>query len=206
MTCPYSGCAKTFKIISSFTSHLSRCHKQCDVTHIAPSHIRETEYAPDDSDNGSNIDSEVQTVQQDGDSDPGSAQDRYIGNMALFFLGLQAKYPVPASTVSRTASELRVLQDIQPEFTMDLFSRGLQEYGVPNEALQNLGKYVYEHSSMQGPLHTSSGTLTTHHKRLQCYRKMFNLGEPVQITLDHDDTGKTRHFHYVPILEALNLP
>ncbi|XP_032366275.1 uncharacterized protein LOC116685222 [Etheostoma spectabile] len=47
VTCPYSGCAKAFKVISSFTSHLSRCHKQCDVTHIDQSYIRETtEYAP----------------------------------------------------------------------------------------------------------------------------------------------------------------
>ena len=87
MTCPYSGCAKTFKVISSLTSHLSRCHKQCDVTHIDQSYIRETiEYATARLDNASDIDSEVQTVQQDGESDSGSAQDKFTENMALFFL------------------------------------------------------------------------------------------------------------------------
>lgn len=87
----------------------------------------------------------------------------------FFFLGLQAKYLVPASTVLEIASEMRVLQDMQYDFTMDLFSRGLQEYGVPDEALQNLGKRV----------------------------------QIIQITLGHDDKGRIRHFHYVPILKIL---
>ncbi len=142
-------------------------------------------------------------MQQDRDSDLGSAQDKCTENMALFFLGLQAKHLVPISTVSAIANEMKVLQDIQHEFTMDLFSRGLQEYGVPDEALQNLGKHVYEQSPIQGALHESSGTLSTHHKRLQYYRKEFSLVEPVQITLGHDDKGKAKHFNYVPILESL---
>lgn len=86
---------------------------------------------------------------------------------------------------------------------MDLFSRGLQEYGVPDEALQNLGQHVYEQSPMQSTLHTNNGSLTTHYRRLQYYRKEFNLVEPVQINLGQDDTGKQQHFHYVPILQSL---
>ena len=191
---------------------MSRCHKQCDVTHICQGHISETEYVHADSDNGpgSYIDGEIHhddgesaAGQQDRDTDPGSAEDRYTENMALFFLGLQAKYLVPASTVSKIASEMRMLQELQHEFTMDLFSRGLQEYGVPDEALHNLGQHVYEQSPMQNTLHTNNGSLTTHHRRLQYYRKELSLVEPVQINLGCDDTGKQQHFHYVPILQSL---
>ncbi|KAA0712544.1 hypothetical protein E1301_Tti019060 [Triplophysa tibetana] len=127
VTCPYNGCTKTFKVTSSFTSHLSRYHKQCDVLDIAQNHIVETCSDPDS----------VQTVQQEAHSDPGPAQDKYSENIALFFLGLQAKYLVPASTVNTIVSEMRVLQDMQHEFTMSLFSRSLHEYELYDSQLKD---------------------------------------------------------------------
>lgn len=80
--------------------------------------------------------------------------------MALFSFGLQAMYLVLASTDFEIASEMKALQDMQHEFTVDLFSRGQQEYGVPDEALQNLGKHVQTTSK--------NGTLTTHTTKDVC--------------------------------------
>lgn len=113
----------------------------------------------------------VQTVQQEAHSDPGPAHDKYTENVARFL--------VPASTVTAIVSEMRALQDMEHEFTMSLFSRSLQEYGVPDEALQNLGNRVYEQSPMQSKLNAIRGTLTTHHKTLNYYKKEFGLVEPV---------------------------
>lgn len=89
-------------------------------------------------------------------------QDSYTENLALFYLGLQAKYLVPASTITEIANEMKTLQDIQQEYTIDVLSRELAQYGVPTETLTRVGKSAYEQSPMHSALH-ANGPLSTHH-------------------------------------------
>ena len=89
-------------------------------------------------------------------------QDAYTEKLDLFYLGLQAKYLVPASTITEIANEMKTLPDIQQEYTMDMLSRELEQFGVPTETLTFLGKSAYEQSPMHKALH-ANGPLTTHH-------------------------------------------
>lgn len=131
-------------------------------------------------------------------------QDAYTENLALFYLGLQAKYLVPASTITEIANEMKILQDIQQEYTVDVLAQELEQYDVPSETFTCLGKSVYERSPMHEALH-ASGPLTTHHRRLQYYKRHFNYVQPVEVTLGYDDRGQRRHYHYIPLLDTLRV-
>lgn len=39
VSCPFDGCSKTFNVKSSFSSHISRCHRGWNVTQIATVHL-----------------------------------------------------------------------------------------------------------------------------------------------------------------------
>lgn len=75
---------------------------------------------------------------KDGGSD--KVQNTYTENLALFYLGLQGKYLVPASTITETSNEIKTLQGIQQEYTMNVLFQELKQYGVPTETLRYLGK------------------------------------------------------------------
>lgn len=51
----------------------------------------------------------------------------YTHSLAQFFLGLQSKYLVPASTITEIASEMKTLNDIQQEYTIDGLARELEQ-------------------------------------------------------------------------------
>lgn len=202
IACPFQSCSKSFKIKSSFSAHVARYHKNWDVTQIAFTHLAETiEHHDDLSENNVEVHTGLH-VEAEFETPESGPLDKYTENLALFFLGLQAKYIVPASTVTEIASEMRTLQDIQHEFTVKRLISDLQEHGVPQNVLQEFGKKLYDDSPLQRAL-ASGGTLATHHRRIQFYRNNFNLVEPLQITLGHNDQGVKRHFQYIPILESL---
>ncbi len=146
----------------------------------------------------------ISVINEEQSNDFGSdeVQDTYTQNLALFYLGLQVKYLVPAATITEIANEMKTLQDIQQEYTMDVLSQQLEQYGVPTETLTCLGKSAYEQGPMHEVLH-ANGPLTTHHQGLQYYKTHCNYVQPVEVTLGYDDRGQKRHYHYIPVLESL---
>lgn len=209
VVCPFDGCGRTFNVKTSLSSHISRIHRGWNTTQISSIYLsdvqaRLTDSTPEVSTYVStdpDTDVHSQVCQGNTDNDK-NAQDRFIENLALFCLGLQTKYLVPASTISEIVNEMKTLQDVQQEFTMGVLGLKLEQYGVQRETLLSLGQSVYE----QSPLHAAlcaSGPLTTHHRRLQYFKSHFNYVHPVEVTLGYNDSGKRRHYHYVPLLDSL---
>lgn len=64
-------------------------------------------------------------------------------------LGFAGKVFSPILHNDRSQNELKTLQDIQQEFTMDVPPGELEQYGVP---LRCLGKSAYEQSPMHEAL------------------------------------------------------
>lgn len=123
-------------------------------------------------------------------------------DLFCFFLGLQAKYLVLASTVREAAAEMKTLQDIQHDYTIETLSKGLDEYRVSAQTLMSLGKDVYEQNPKHEALH-ANGPLSTHHRMLRDCRTHFSHVEPVEIILGCNDSGDKRYYQYVPVLESL---
>lgn len=136
VTCPFDGCSKTFSVKSCFLTHISRYHKGWDVTKTAPVHKCElTERSLQGE--GSHVEPESLDIDAEQSDHFGSDQvkDTFTESLAQFYLGLQAKYLVPASTITEIANEMRTLCDIQQEYTVDALARELGQYGVPKETV-----------------------------------------------------------------------
>lgn len=88
---------------------------------------------------------------QSRDTESDEVSDAYTKNLALFYLGLKAKYSVLVSTITEITSEMKT-RDIQQEYTMDVESQELEQHGFPTETLRSLGKSAYKHSSMHKAL------------------------------------------------------
>lgn len=132
VTCLFGDCAKTFNLKTSVSSHISRCHRGWTVTQIAPAHICEDGQLGEGAHVTENVteNTDVTEAAQSIDVENDNIQDAYTTNLALFFLRLQAQFLVPASTIIGIANEMKTLQDIQQEYTMDVLSQELEQYGV----------------------------------------------------------------------------
>ena len=53
ISCPFSNCTSRFKVKSSFTSHLSRCHRKHDMSQIDKSLIHNTPASANEEENSS---------------------------------------------------------------------------------------------------------------------------------------------------------
>lgn len=105
VTCPYDGCSKTFNVKTSFSSHISRYHRRWDVTQIAPVHLCEVAEQSSPGEGAHDVDSvpdEIDAINTDQSEN--EVQDAYTNSLAQFFLGLQAKQLVPASTITEIAN------------------------------------------------------------------------------------------------------
>lgn len=203
VTCPFDECSKTFNV--KMSSHISRYHKSWNVTQILPVHIVKVAVQSSPGEEAHVSDSVPEEIDvTDADQSKDEAQDAYTENLPLFFLGLEAKHLVPPSTITEIVNEMKTLQDIQQEHTMDVLSRDLKQYSVSAEMLRCLGESAYEQSPVHKALH-ANGPSTTYYRRLQYYKTHYNYVQPVEVTLGYNDRGQKRHYHYIPILESLSV-
>lgn len=105
VTCPFDGCSKTFNVKTSFTSHISRYHRRWDVTQITPVNLCEVAEQSSPGEGAHDVDSvpeEIDVINTDQSNN--EVQDTYTNSLVLFYLGLQSKQLVPASTITKIAN------------------------------------------------------------------------------------------------------
>lgn len=114
--CPITGCRKYFRVRSTFSAHLSRNHK-CDFQ-------RSVCAVPD-------VNTEMHDVSTEGFNDvefqDGPAiqldKDKFLTNLALFYLRMQSKMILPATTIQtlidevHTNSMTHILSKVDEELT-----------------------------------------------------------------------------------------
>lgn len=104
IVCPFKQCDKTFTVVSTFTSYLSRKHKRSEEGNLMDSIIS---LAGASGSSGPRGDTDSQCyVGIDADNadhlefSPENIEDSlFLRNLALFYLKLQAKLLLPASTI-----------------------------------------------------------------------------------------------------------
>ena len=107
--CPYNGCENLFKNKSTFAEHLSRQYQSCSATHL-PSIHKDL-----DMDISNELHPRDNLHDTDGDADellslPVSQEtkDLCVKNIALFYLKLQSKYLLPASTIQHIMEDCKM--------------------------------------------------------------------------------------------------
>lgn len=123
--CPVTGCTSVFNIKSTFTSHMSRKHR--DITDssisdmyrdIAPqsSVATSTESAESCSQrNEAPVVSETGTEEEDISE---NFCDLYLRNVSLFYLKLQGRFLLPALTIQNIVEEVQNIHDLGQAYTL----------------------------------------------------------------------------------------
>ena len=195
--CPFSNCNKTFKVKSSFTSHVSRTHKHEIVnTQVTYSELsvssqiepNETETGMDQSENQSQVLEEI------------DIRSLYMKNLCLFYMQLQAKYLVPSSTIQMIVEEINGLNDICHQYTKDKIKETLR--GNTNMSDAEIDS-VFQ-SLQEADLHAScSSRLSTEYIRRQYFEKNFAYVHPENVFLGTNEHRRDSYAQYIPLHDTL---
>ena len=152
ISCPFDGCAQTFKIKSTFTSHLSRKHQHSiqlrtvgvDAEECRSSTSSENELSTSLSKNQSmtednipvagDLNEEISLNDFDFENDD-ETEAQYLKTLALFYLKLQGKYLLPASTIQVIVSEFTECQDINQNMLVKKVGDEMANFNISPEVI-----------------------------------------------------------------------
>ena len=200
--CPYNGCENLFKNKSSFSAHLSRQHQSCSMTQLP------TIYEEVDMDISNELHPCDNLHGDDGDADEllslpvtQETKDLYLRNLALFYLKLQSKYLLPASTIQHIMEELQDVHCLGQSFLRhQLILKLQQDADLTGEKIEQIIEDVFQSDMFAS---CNAGPLRSDYVRKQLYKHMLDYVEPQSFRLGINDSGKECSFQYVPVLESL---
>lgn len=109
VSCPFRNCDKRFLVVSTFSSHLSRTHKQCTARDISSSltsdsgAVMHAECSGEQAENmgvQENVLYDVDKEEEESDVFPECADESlFLNSLTLFYLKLQAKLLLPSSVI-----------------------------------------------------------------------------------------------------------
>ena len=199
--CPYIGCNSFYKVISSFSAHLSRKHRS------QPLQDNEVSVA----NTSTNCDSLV-LVQNENlpeSSNSASIQDEsndllftqsMLKKYALHFMKMQYQFLIPESTVSKIIIEMKSLvKESVQHFNVNRLKNIMLACNVDSSKVDDvLKKYC------DLPYPETFSVLQTTYMRKQFFDKTFPCVLPVSMNLSTLHTDQPVHtFDYVPILKTL---
>ena len=224
LCCPFKQCSGLFEKKSSFTSHISRCHRNYSVQDLNPKYITGENASThcgnlDDHDgngcddlNGPNVTSvDIDMGSNSGHETLSSAE--YTKYIALFLLKLQAKHMIADNTIQVIVDEMFYLQQcslnhinayIQSKMTADVNDevfKNIVEDTV--KGITNLGCSLTPKSDFNQVESPENGILRSQFLRKRYFHTKFNYVSPIEIVLEESDDDKKICCHYVPILKTL---
>lgn len=190
--CPFRSCNRTFKVKSSFTSHVARTHRHetdvnTRVTYSEPSVSSQIE--SNETETGMDLSKNQSQVTEDID-----ISSLYKRNLCLFYMQLQAKYLVPSSTIQMIVEEMNVLNDICHQYTKDKIKETLRANGNMSDAEVDS---VFQ-SLQETDLHAAcSSHLSTEHTRRQYFEKNFAYVHPENVYLGTNEHRRDCYAQYI---------
>ncbi|XP_071810939.1 uncharacterized protein [Apostichopus japonicus] len=200
--CPFNNCESSFTKKSSFTSHLSRCHKS-DMTDHIPAELIAIENNFENQDDATvyaefdaNSLDELEVLQETD-----NVEDLFVQNLLLFYLQLESKYLLPSSTVQHIVEQFNDIHSLgQTVIFQKLLSKLTDELDIPEQTAKEL---INEMKSSDLLSECSTGPLRSDYIHKSTYKKKFNYVAPVPIKLGRNDNNREREFQYIPIKDSL---
>lgn len=195
--CPFRHCTKVFKVKSSFTSHLSRCHKdETDVnkgfTYTEPSLSYQSTQIENET--------EIQSTSEFEATEDLDIRPLYMRNLCLFYMQLQAKYLVPSSTIQMIVEEINGLNSICHQYTKDKIEETLRVH--TNMSGTEIGSVVQR--LQESDIHAEcSSSLSTEYSRRQYFQKNFAYVHPESLYLGTNEHRKDCYAQYIPLSNTL---
>lgn len=208
--CPYVNCMKKFSKKSSFTSHMSRLHPKLTFALLDSRHKVNVslETAADVSESNADLTSDVSGFMDsslgDDECDIGDSSldmtENFKRSLALFYLKLQTKLLIPASTVQLIVNEFNTVNAMNLEFLTTKTRLHLSTTGIEPEVINKMLREVMGSDLLS---HCNSGDLRNDYMRKKFYKQHFNYVEPKPYFLGLDSTRKERFGQYVPIKSTI---
>lgn len=201
VSCPYTGCTKYFRVKSTFTSHLSRNHKHS----VANSEATNRHSLADNQKNTQSTMSDETVSEVDLGLDctlEGTVldQSQFLSNLALFYLKMQAKMLLPASTIQTIIEEFQEVHSSGMKCVLSKLHEKLSTLKLQDSEISEIIDEVSQEDLFKA---CNEGALRSDKTRKSYFKKTFSYVEPTQIYLGSDATGKERFCQYVPIKETL---
>ena len=215
--CPFEKCLKHFSKKSSFSSHLSRCHstltlscldnrfkinnddvinnsvtRSCGDDDAVSS--RPTAIAPE-----STSDSLLDAGLHDAELSF-TDNDLFKRNLALFYLKLQAKLLIPASTVQLIADEFTNIHELNQEYLLAKTKIKLMAAGL---ACENVDSVLYEMKCSDLLVAYNRGEFRNDYMRKKYYKQQLHYIQPKSYFLEVDNNGQDRCAQYVPVIQTI---
>jgi len=212
--CPAQGCGRIFSKKSSFSAHLSVKHGILNKNTIDGELLVDCTSGA-----GANSDDDVLFPQEtivgcdthDGDnnddSDMGSAdtvdKDAFLRNFSLFFLKLQCRFNVPASTVELIANEIFNLHQQNMDMCLQVVQSQLSSQNVDHVVIHEIVNACKQVDFFNAALNSDVGVLRSQHIRKRFYKENFRYVEPLEMKLGVNKYGRPSICHYISVQETL---
>jgi len=193
VTCPVRGCTCVFRVKSSFTSHMSRKHKNCLENVICETSNEDTQSAVSATTQYSSVPDAEDTVGP-------NFSDLYLRNVCMFYMKLQGQHLLPASTIQNIVEEIQNIHELGQTYTLNRLNLLLKEMSFANEDIAKICDTVKQ-LDLFSTCHT--GPMRTVYSRAQCFKDLFKYGEPKKVLLGKDEDRTDRFAYYVPVLNTL---
>ncbi|XP_034238378.1 uncharacterized protein LOC117643547 [Thrips palmi] len=194
--CPFPKCTKKYSVLSSFTGHVTRTHKNQKtlVPSCVPSSLpqEENDFLYEDS-HVDNEDLYLTTHEANFKND----KQLWLDSFAQFYMRLEYEHLIPQETVQNICEEMKMVHDVNLDFiSMRLKSR-LSSEGLAAEKVDEILKDCLPSQS--------SKPLSTSYLRRQYYINNFLYVAPVPVKLPPPKKYPhlKRYFYYVPLKETL---
>lgn len=206
VACPFQQCDKSFTVISTLSCHLTRKHRESGQGNLIESitvsaGVSGTSGTCDDHDFLCDMQLDAAADDEQFEVCPENIDDSlFLRNLALFYLKLQAKLLLPASTIQTIIEDLQSIHDISQSQLLFKLNEKLHVLGISDEAMRTLIDDLKTEDLFRTH---NTHTLKTDQRRKTVFKKQFNHVEPVPICMGQNEAGKERFVQYIPIKQTL---
>ncbi len=127
-------------------------------------------------------------------------EDTFLTNLALFYLRMQAKMLLPATTIQSLIEEFQVVHDSSIQH---IFSKLRDELTKLNMPLTDIDKIIAGLNKNNLLRLYNEGVFRSDETRKTYFKRNFNYVAPKQVYLGRNASGKDCFLQYVPVRETL---
>jgi len=193
--CLVKHCKKVFDILSSYTAHMSKVHKNVSLPHLRDDLKRRVSLV------SLEVESEPLSCDAEmSESHPIVCEEPCITqNIALLFLKMKTQYCLADSTVQAIADDFSQAFETSMSSAVCKIKGICSKYTLPDPAVGEICSATDSHCWKN-----AIAELSTNYKRNSYYKEMFPYVSPSQYKFT-DDCSKSETFQYVSLLETLKV-
>jgi hypothetical protein len=206
VACPFNKCNKTFTVKSSFTSHISRIHREPSASDLCDKVTKPVEIPLEDVSLVSAVNVDLMNYDTDMEIDdcsvscPVTDTSQLMRSLALFYLKLQAKLLLPASTIQSIVDEMETYHTLGLSVGLKNMSEKLASLNLPETFVKDIISDMLNNNPFKM---CTAGELRSHQTRQTFYKRNFKFVSPKEIYLGTDENKIARFAQYVPIKESI---